>query len=233
MAGPQHVQAVEAVEADGRRSAADAARAVLGRRAIGRPAARGGCRDPVHMKFRTKSVFALPADRKVKYLVTLPTISDTIASRALVSYHLERHREMMGAFLDSLGITHENGLISEDNAAKPDAEKLRGAAADLSTKFAREDVALYFSTLVSGRTPTPGARSPTCRRRRAPVLERDRLDARRSSAARDHHAPVGPCPISRRRCGGSSPDRHGARAADAAPAARQWAPPSTRRPTPR
>src|SRR3954464_5079306 len=67
-----------------------------------------------HMKFRTKSVLALPAEKRVKYLSTLPNISDAIVARALVAYHLERQRPMMGAFLDLLGITHENGLIAED-----------------------------------------------------------------------------------------------------------------------
>ena len=102
-----------------------------------------------HMKFRTKSVLGLSADRKARYLSTLPTISDTIAARALVSYHLERQREMMAAFLDELGVAHENGLINEENVPKPDEEKLRAAAAALAAKYPAEDVGLYFSTLVS------------------------------------------------------------------------------------
>jgi len=110
----------------------------------------------VHMKFRTKSVLGLPADRKAKYLSTLPAVSDTIAARALVSYHLERQPTMMAAFLDTLGIAHENGLINEENVVKPDAEKLRAAAADLATKYPADDVALYLSTLVSQDPDTWG-----------------------------------------------------------------------------
>ena len=102
-----------------------------------------------HMKFRTKSVIGLPLDRKAKYLATLPGISDTVAARALVSYHLEHQRPMMGAFLDSLGIAHENGLINEENVTAPDAEKIKTAAAELAEKFPADDVGLYFSTLVS------------------------------------------------------------------------------------
>ena len=102
-----------------------------------------------HMKFRTKSVVGLPLERKAKYLATLPGISDTVAARALVSYHLEHQRPMMGAFLDSLGIAHEDGLISEENVSAPDAEKIRTAAAELAAKFPSDDVGLYFSTLVS------------------------------------------------------------------------------------
>jgi hypothetical protein len=110
-----------------------------------------------HMKFRPKSVIGLPLDKKAKYLATLPTVSDTVAARALVNYHLDRQRPMMAAFLDMLGITHENGLINEENANKPDADKLKSAAADLSSQFPKEDVALYFSTLVSQDPETWGA----------------------------------------------------------------------------
>jgi hypothetical protein len=109
-----------------------------------------------HMKFRPKSVIGLPLEKKVKYLATLPTVSDAVAARALVNYHLESQRPMMGAFLDLLGIAHENGLINEENVAKPDGEKLKAAAAELSGRFPKEDVTLYFSTLVSQDPDTWG-----------------------------------------------------------------------------
>src|SRR5690606_31728560 len=102
-----------------------------------------------HMKFRTKSVLGLPLEKRSRYLAGLPNIPETVAARALVSYHLARQRPMMSAFLDRLGIPHEDGLIAEDNVAKPDATKLREAAADLGAAFPPEDVSLYFATLVS------------------------------------------------------------------------------------
>ena len=109
-----------------------------------------------HMKFRAKSVIALPLDKKAKYLATLPTVSDTVAARALVNYHLDRQRPMMAAFLDSLGIAHENGLISEETVSKPDAEKLKSAASELAAHYPAEDVSLYFGTLVSQDPDTWG-----------------------------------------------------------------------------
>jgi|SRR5687768_11387330 len=102
-----------------------------------------------HMKFRAKSVVGLPLEKKAKYLATLPSVSDTVAARALVNYHLATQRPMMAAFLDSLGIAHEDGLISEDNVTKPDAAALGTAAADLASRFPPADVSLYFKTLVS------------------------------------------------------------------------------------
>jgi hypothetical protein len=109
-----------------------------------------------HMKFRTKSVVGLPLDRKAKYLATLPNVSDTIAARALINYHLSKQRPMMGAFLDALGITHEDGLIADEEIKAPDVEKLKAAAAELASKYPAEDVSIYFSTLVSQDPETWG-----------------------------------------------------------------------------
>ena len=102
-----------------------------------------------HMKFRPRSVVTLPPERRAKYLAQLPTISDAVAARALVNYHLDRQRPMMGAFLDTLGIPHENGLISEEQVPRPEAAKVQQAARDLASKFPPDEVSLYLSTLVS------------------------------------------------------------------------------------
>jgi hypothetical protein len=102
-----------------------------------------------HMKFRPRSVLGLAPDKRAKYLAQLPTVTDAIAARALVNYHLERQRPMMGAFLDLLGIEHENGLIVEENVAKPDADKVKSAASELATRYPEDEVSLYFATLVS------------------------------------------------------------------------------------
>jgi hypothetical protein len=102
-----------------------------------------------HMKFRPRSVIGLDPAKRAKYLAQLPTVTDAIAARALVNYHLERQRPMMGAFLDLLGIPHDNGLINEEHIAKPDPEKVKQAAKDLAATYPPEDVALYLATLVS------------------------------------------------------------------------------------
>jgi hypothetical protein len=96
-------------------------------------------------KFRPKFVLS--------GLFSLP---DALAARTLVVYHLAEQREMMGAFLDALGIAHENGLI-QDDAAKPDLEKIKPAVATLREKYPAEDVTLYLETLVSQDPETWGA----------------------------------------------------------------------------
>jgi hypothetical protein len=100
------------------------------------------------LKFRPKSAAALPFEKKVKYLVGLPTMSEVVAARLLVAYHLAHQRPMMGSFLDALGIKHEEGMIEDENLEPPDAEKLKAAAASLSETYPAPDVALYLSTLL-------------------------------------------------------------------------------------
>src|SRR5829696_9265042 len=109
-----------------------------------------------HMKFRAKSVLNLPHEKKARYLVTLPNVSDAVAARALVNYHLGQQRPMMGAFLDALGVSHEEGLIKDETVVKPESDKLRAAVDRIVAKYPVEDVSLYLSTLVSQDPETWG-----------------------------------------------------------------------------
>jgi hypothetical protein len=107
-------------------------------------------------KFRPKTIIGLDLDRKARHLATLGTVPDQIAGRALIVYHLAEHRTMMAAFLDALGIAHENGLIQEDEV-KPDADKIGPAAAQIAGQFPAEDVTLYLNTLLCQDPETWGA----------------------------------------------------------------------------
>jgi hypothetical protein len=112
------------------------------------------------LNFRLKSARALPNDRKSRHLISMGNVSDAIASRLLVTYHLAHERTMMGAFLDLLGIAHENGLIADDVTPKPDPERLRAAVAKLRESFPVENVDLYFATLAMQDPETWGALRP-------------------------------------------------------------------------
>jgi hypothetical protein len=107
-------------------------------------------------KFRPKTVIGLDLDRKSRHLASMPALPEGIAGRALILYHLAEQRPMMAAFLDALGIAHENGLIKED-AVTPDAAKVPAAAATLSKGFPAEDVRLYLNTLLCQDPETWGA----------------------------------------------------------------------------
>ena len=112
-----------------------------------------------HMKFRPQSMQTLPLDKRAKYLAQLPAITDSIAARALVAYHLANQRPMMGAFLDALGIAHENGLITAESVDPPSRAALAQAAANLTREYPAQDVALYLNTLLAQDPQTWGALS--------------------------------------------------------------------------
>jgi len=109
------------------------------------------------IKFRIKSVLGMPVEKKAKYLVALPAVSEMIAARLLVAYHLVHQRPMMGAFLDALGIAHEDGLIADDDIKPPHTDKLKAASTTLKTSYPAEDVTLYLSTLTWQDPDTWGA----------------------------------------------------------------------------
>ena len=100
------------------------------------------------IKFRTKSVIALPIEKKARHLVALPVVSEGVAARLIVAYHLAHQRPMMGRFLDALGIKHEDGLIADEKVEPVSKERLAAAASALAASSPAEDVALYLSTLL-------------------------------------------------------------------------------------
>jgi len=100
------------------------------------------------IKFRLKSVQAMPVEKKARQLVALPAASELVAARLLVAYHLVHQRPMMARFLDALGIRHEDGLIAEEEVTAPPADRLRAAARTLAEACPADDVSLYFSTLL-------------------------------------------------------------------------------------
>ncbi len=100
------------------------------------------------IKFRPKSVISLPVEKKARHLLAVGAVSELVAARLLVAYHLAHQRPMMGAFLDALGIAHEEGLINEENVDAPSPERLAEAVKTLGAAYPAGDVELYLSTLM-------------------------------------------------------------------------------------
>jgi hypothetical protein len=109
------------------------------------------------IKFRAKSVISMPADKKARHLASFPNVTELVAARLLVAYHLAHQRSMMGSFLDAIGIAHENGMIADEEMKAPEAEALRKGATAIAGQYPKEDVALYLSTLLWQDPETWGA----------------------------------------------------------------------------
>lgn len=109
------------------------------------------------MKFRPQSVLGQPVARRVRQLASLHTVSESVASRALVVYHLGSQRPMLEAFLTRLGISHEGGMIADAPLSVPDPAALRDAAKALADEFPSASVRLYLRTLAAQDPETWGA----------------------------------------------------------------------------
>jgi hypothetical protein len=101
------------------------------------------------LNFRTKSLQALSIERRAKLLAQQGDVSDPIATRALIAYHFAAQRPLMSAFLDGLGIAHDNGLITEEQVAPPPVDAIRPVVETLKDAFDPADVELYLRTLTA------------------------------------------------------------------------------------
>ncbi len=102
----------------------------------------------------------MPGDKKARHLASFPAVSELVAARLLVAYHLVHQRPMMGAFLDAVGIAHENGMIADEEVKAPEPEALRKAATAIAGQFPGRRRGALSLARCCGRTPTRGARWP-------------------------------------------------------------------------
>lgn len=100
------------------------------------------------LNFRPKSIQQLPAERRIKLLANMADVSEAVATRALIGYHLTSERPLMAAFLDAVGIEHDNGLITAEEVEAPTADKLAAGVAAIKAAFPEDAVRLYLHTLV-------------------------------------------------------------------------------------
>jgi hypothetical protein len=103
-------------------------------------------------RFRLVAVRRLPMEKRRDYLVRLVRPDDSLAATLLRALHLIHRSELLSAFLDELGIPHEEGAIDPEfdfDANRPDAKQLLAATATLDARFPTEQVELYAMSLLA------------------------------------------------------------------------------------
>ena len=100
-------------------------------------------------KLRPQVARALPADERAHALASVLEPGETVAASLLVALHLSSRRPILGAFLDALGLPHEDGLLKPEADAQdpPTRAALEAAAAKLKASFPASEIATYFNTL--------------------------------------------------------------------------------------
>lgn len=99
------------------------------------------------LKFRPQAIKKIPLAKRAKLA------QDWIARKhnaelcyeLFGSYLVRTKRELVTGFLDATGVPHQDGMIEDIEAARPDAAKIPAAVAELESKFGAEDVTLYLA----------------------------------------------------------------------------------------
>lgn len=104
---------------------------------------------PRYRSFRPTSFSSWSAEQFADALKAPGALTPEVMQAALIALHVEDRRPMLGAFLDAVGVAHTDGVIADlPDALGADQATLFRAADDLAARFPREEVLLYFLTLV-------------------------------------------------------------------------------------
>jgi hypothetical protein len=61
------------------------------------------------------------------------------------TYLVRTRKELVTGFLDATGVPHEDGMIADVEAHRPDPARLEAAVQELDAKFGADDVTLYLA----------------------------------------------------------------------------------------
>lgn len=106
---------------------------------------------PRFRAFRPKAVAALTDEQLASAIGNTTTLPPDIIQTALIGMHLPAKAEMLGAFLEALGIPHKDGLIADGATVKlpDDPKQLENAVLGLLKRFASRDVVIYLLSLLA------------------------------------------------------------------------------------
>ncbi len=96
---------------------------------------------------RPQAARALAPDAQARILATVLDPGETLAASLLVALHLAERRPLLAAFLDALGVPHEDGIVKEEaEGPSVDAPRVRKGLEALSS-FPAPQVETYLNTL--------------------------------------------------------------------------------------
>ena len=92
---------------------------------------------------------SLPIEARTQALASVLDPGEPMASALLVSLHLGERRGLLAAFLDALGLPHENGILKEDGPEPPPLteEAAKAGVRAVAAAFPRHEVETYMNTL--------------------------------------------------------------------------------------
>lgn len=99
------------------------------------------------LRFRPQAVKKLPMVQRAKRARSILEAGKAadLAYEVFGAYLIRHRKDLVTDFLDATGVEHQDGMIEDIDAQKPDGAKVAAAAAELDAKFPPEDVTLYLA----------------------------------------------------------------------------------------
>jgi hypothetical protein len=99
------------------------------------------------LKFRPQAIKKLPLEKRAKTARSLLEGRERaeLCYELFGTYLVQTRKDLVERFLDATGVPHEDGMIEDIDAARPDPAKLDEAVAALDREFDPEDVTLYLA----------------------------------------------------------------------------------------
>jgi hypothetical protein len=98
---------------------------------------------------RPQAARRLRPEEQARILAGILEPGEPLAAALLVALHLKERRPLLAAFLDAVGLPHEDGLLKEeaDQAPPLTEEKAREGVSALRAAFPADQVRTYLNTL--------------------------------------------------------------------------------------
>lgn len=99
------------------------------------------------LKFRPQAIRKLPMEKRARLARSWieSRKSPELCYELFGTYLVRTRRELVTGFLDATGVPHQEGMIEDIDAARPDPGKLREAVRVLDGRFDPQDVTLYLA----------------------------------------------------------------------------------------
>ena len=97
-------------------------------------------------KMRAVAARKLPRDAQARIVATVRDPGEILASSLLVALHLGPRKPMLIAFLDALGLPHEDGVLKEETTEAVGLDDLKKACAAIASESASA-IRVYLNTL--------------------------------------------------------------------------------------
>jgi len=98
-------------------------------------------------RMRPQVVRTLDEETRVRALGAILDPGEPLAAGLLVALHVSDRRPLLTAFLDGAGLTHEDGILPDEETVEAIAQEQAQKGVDALAGFPRDQVTLYLNTL--------------------------------------------------------------------------------------